>query len=509
MAAPVPPVPPVPPAPPAPVFVYVTGNDRTPDAMTEEHQAKQILHWVGFTSDAQKNTIYIDSISTFADVHGMNGDDIDSMSRGYAGRTVVDGRIHFATRRIQKLKALVHWVQDFRRISQDPTITSMTGNEFLAALDVAAQRAKVRTQHSKDSDVMSKDASPGPLKSERDWVDWEPKFTNYCSVLQGVNGVPLSYVIRPNDEPPLADTEYASFLDKTVSCAPLQGSFFDADKQVVHQALLSFTTGQLSGDWLKSVARYKDGRRSMQALRDHFSGEGNATRRIAEADRMKKTLHYKNERSMSFEIFLTRCQKMFNIYEKEGEPMQDDAKIRFLFERTQHPNLQGHVNALKANITTGADVSFTTAANHLSTAVSELPDYIAAHRKVAGVTTGTGNELGDGGIYNADGSIAADKYIPNWGDLSKEDRLKVINARKKLGIRLGKGGKGSAQKDKGNNKAFKKMKKQNQKLKRKIQALERKGDDASDKEEAAHGDNADPGDGFGGRRSKRKNNNSE
>ena len=54
----------------------------------------------------------------------------------------------------------------------------------------------------------------------------------------------------------------------------------------------------------------------MQALRDHFSGEGNFTRRIIEADRMKKSLHYKNERSSSFEMHLTKCQKMLNIYDK-------------------------------------------------------------------------------------------------------------------------------------------------------------------------------------------------
>ena len=178
----------------------------------------------------------------------------------------------------------------------------------------------------------------------------------------------------------------------------------------------------------------------MQALRNHFLGEGNATRRIAEADRMKKNLHYKNEKSLSFETFLTRCQKMFNIYEKQGEPMLEDAKVRFLYQRTQHSGLHGHVQALKASITTGTAVSYTAAANHLSTAVSELPDYIATHRKVSGLATETGSELSNGGIYNADGTIAADKYIPHWEDLSKEERQKVINERKRLKIKLGKGG---------------------------------------------------------------------
>ena len=65
----------------------------------------------------------------------------------------------------------------------------------------------------------------------------------------------------------------------------------------------------------------------MQALRDHFLGEGNSTRRIAEVDRMRKYLHYKNERCLSFEMFLTKGQNIFNIYDKKGELMLEDAKL--------------------------------------------------------------------------------------------------------------------------------------------------------------------------------------
>ena len=148
--------------------------------------------------------------------------------------------------------------------------------------------------------------------------------------------------------------------------------------------------------------------------------------------------------------------------------MSEDAKIRFLLERTQHPGLQGQINALIANITTGAVIIYTTAANHLSTAVSDFPEHNNAHRKVTGVTTGTGNDAENEGIYNSVGTIAADRYLPNWGDLSKEDRLKVINARKQLGIEFGKGGKGSEKPVKHTKKGFTKMKKLNKKLKRKI-----------------------------------------
>ena len=87
---------------------------------------------------------------------------------------------------------------------------------------------------------------------------------------------------------------------------------------------------------------------------------------------------------MQFETFLTQMQKMFNIFDKEGEPMEEDAKIRFLFKKVQNNDLQKSVEALKAQQTTSppGTVIYVTDANHLSTAVSELPEYISRSSNV-------------------------------------------------------------------------------------------------------------------------------
>ena len=102
----------IPVAPPVqnapPLVGYVEGDDITPDVMTEESQIKQILHWIGFVTDAHKDIIYDDAISSFADLNGLAGEDIDSMARSYASRTQVDGRIHIGIRRVKRLKSLIH-----------------------------------------------------------------------------------------------------------------------------------------------------------------------------------------------------------------------------------------------------------------------------------------------------------------------------------------------------------------------------------------------------------------
>ena len=60
----------------SPVLMYASGDVMSPDVKAEEHQVKQTLHWIGFTTDNQKNTVYSDSISTYLDLNGLKGDDI-------------------------------------------------------------------------------------------------------------------------------------------------------------------------------------------------------------------------------------------------------------------------------------------------------------------------------------------------------------------------------------------------------------------------------------------------
>ena len=62
--------------------------------------------------------------------------------------------------------------------------------------------------------------------------------------------------------------------------------------------------------------------------------------------------------------------------------MSEEAKIRFLFEKMNHEGIIKTVEATKTSIATEliGVVTYTTVANHLFTAVSELPDYVNRHR---------------------------------------------------------------------------------------------------------------------------------
>ena len=208
-----------------PQYVYVTGSTEAPEVITEEFQIKQSMHWIGFGNGLMKENMYYNLISSFRYLFTVNFDDVDTMAKYYVNQMLILGGLNFGIYRIKKLKALLHWAQDFRRILEQPSVEGMTGDDFLMQLDWALKQTKVWKQYFEELYKKSKEAFPGLLKSEREWIDWEAKFANYFLGLVGVNGVPLSYVTCENENPPTDSRKYASFVDVTVYCALFSGLY--------------------------------------------------------------------------------------------------------------------------------------------------------------------------------------------------------------------------------------------------------------------------------------------
>ena len=209
---------------------------------------------------------------------------------------------------------------------------------------------------------------------------------------------------------------------------------------------------------------------------------------------------------MNFETFLTKCEKMFNIFEKQGEAMGNDAKVRFLFKHVQHPELEAPVEALRVLQSGGDVLTYTRAANHLSTHVSNMKERFQSNRttlrrQVAGIGTNGGDHDGSDIIYDKDGSIIIG-HIEGWHKLSHKDKQIVHEERKRLGV------KGPTKKqNKYNPVRTKQLSDTNQKHKRTIKALKKRlnkndiDDSANESDEEL--EEVDAGDAFGGKSSKK------
>ena len=149
----------------------------------------------------------------------------------------------------------------------------------------------------------------------------------------------LSYVVRELGVPdPGATCE--SFNEQAIACSPLEGAAFQADARKVHQLIKSFLQTETAEQWVKPIAKKQNDRAYMEALRNHYSGEGNTSRRIAVAERICETLFYKSERAMQFSAFLDKMQKMFNIFEEENGQVTEQAKVCMLLKKVEHHQLQ-------------------------------------------------------------------------------------------------------------------------------------------------------------------------
>ena len=96
-----------------------------------EDSIKQILRLIVFTTKEQRNSIYDDSINSFSDIRMFTETDISDLSTDFSGRTQANRKIHFGMCRTKRLKALLHWVQDFYCISGDPTIFDLNKIIFI------------------------------------------------------------------------------------------------------------------------------------------------------------------------------------------------------------------------------------------------------------------------------------------------------------------------------------------------------------------------------------------
>ena len=177
---------------------------------------------IGFSAQAQRAAL-LENFDSFDSIAEMTEKDITTMAENFSRRTTAAERIHLGLTRTKRLKNLIHWVHDFARVGEEPSIDDLDQASFLSALNVAGQRADIRTVESDKADVLSCDASPGKLKSEKDWTTWISGLCNMLLIIPGAFGVPLVYVIR-KDEVPNEDAEYVTFVEECIAKFPLEGA---------------------------------------------------------------------------------------------------------------------------------------------------------------------------------------------------------------------------------------------------------------------------------------------
>lgn len=336
----------------------------------------ELLLVAGFTVAAERNRIVNEVFPNFDTISTYETKDIRDIVRDYGSRTQNDGRMIIPRIRVNNVLGLTRWVKDAYRAADAPDPAAFNA----AAIITANRRHDIREAQRDQSETVAKSAEPKKLKGEKDWYEWYASLLNYLSLLLGSNDVPLVYVLR-EVAIPVEGAEYSTYEERVIARAPLSGDFFDADKQRVHHIVKSYTQGQSAEEWIRGLAHQKNGRADCASLKRHFQGEGNSSRRIAEAESLRDSLFYKSERGLAFHTFLDKLQLMFTIYRDEAEELSEEAKVRIFLKKITHRDLVSAVNAVRMAQQTAGVASFTRAADFIAGEVSRLPEAQSFNRR--------------------------------------------------------------------------------------------------------------------------------
>jgi hypothetical protein len=277
------------------------------------------------------------------------------------------------------------------------------------------------------------------------------------------------------------ETCYLLIVDRIQKCKYI-GQEFAEDSKYVHNIIQSLTVGEDAEQWVKVHKRSKNGRTDFLTLVAHFTGEGNDTRRIGDAERLEKTLHYKDERAMGYQTFLAKTKHMCNIFEEVGEPKPESAKIRFLLDWIRSTELQPIVQAFRAGMTLDPNVyTFTTAANMIASQVTP--------KETKRSVSARGKESGD---------KINKEFLPvkKWRALSAEQQASIRAARDQNPDIKKKPQRQKSLLDKRDRKI--------KNLQKKVSALKRSANQEAEDESDNEDPNTSAGDAFGGREEKKQ-----
>jgi hypothetical protein len=101
----------------------------------------------------------------------------------------------------------------------------------------------------------SRAADLGKFKDEHKWPEWEKAFTSYLSVIPGVSGISLSYIVVREQDEPSPGMKYSTSNEQMVHRAPLTGQYYVADARRVHNFLVGFLQGKNTENWIRNIAR--------------------------------------------------------------------------------------------------------------------------------------------------------------------------------------------------------------------------------------------------------------
>jgi hypothetical protein len=273
-----------------------------------------VLLMCGITNAATRTTIIEREGFTQLDDFGVLETDVDvsDMAKRMATRTQAECRVLLGTVVIKRLQTLIWWIRDHQKRG-----LTLSAADFDVAVMNAASEMKTLMHERLDKEPSLTDLG----KFDPDDFDaHEDAFLNLLAQSFGVLKEPLRYVVCPETVPDV----FASSKEQRMFQFPLTGGSFELNNQMVYRKLKAFLIDSPGWAWIEPHDTAEDGRAEYLAWTAHYNGEGELSKRTAIAKSKLDQLHYRNERSMSFEKCTKIMTKCFNTLHKDPDQRYSD-----------------------------------------------------------------------------------------------------------------------------------------------------------------------------------------
>ena len=268
----------------------------------------------GITDEATRaNIIMREGFTQLSDLGVLETDtDVTEMAKRMAARTQAEGRVLLGTVVIKRLQTLVWWIRDHQKRGLALEAANFDAETMNQASEMKSLRREIADKEPSIADLGKFDPD--------DFDAHEDAFLNLLAQSYGVLREPLRYVVRPAEAP----AQFMTNEEERMYQFPLAGRSFELDNQAVYRKLKAFLIDSPGWAWIEPHDTAENGRAAYLAWTAHYNGQGELSKRMAIAKTRLDQLHYRNERSMSFEKCTEIMTKCFNTLHKDIDQRYSD-----------------------------------------------------------------------------------------------------------------------------------------------------------------------------------------
>ena len=385
---------------------------------------RNALERCGITQGAARDAFPAQGYSTMAEFAELSPGGIEAFVKAVnklpaAAPNEPRPQVPFAS--VKKLKAMRWWTMVRNRCGIEVVHTEFTPAELERVMTRLDYEAHLSVNKPDVQELADKFVSFGPK-----WKTFSENFSGHCAAQRGCMDIPLSYVFREHEDvtDEMRGAAYDDSDARLMAIVMLQGDEYLQDRARVWNLLRPLVYGTPAWDYVKQYDARKDGRGAFRTLLRRGEGEAamDARRTKAEAT-IAKAQYTGTSRRFTLQNYINLLQGAFTELDECGEPYSERKKVDVF--------VRGLI-ATRFAVTKQAIIQSPTTRE----------DFQAAYAFVETMEqyNDTGLTSRVDGLQRSVSSIGKDgktdtKYrsYKEWMELPKEERDRIIEARKKKG----------------------------------------------------------------------------